>query len=274
MAKKFNPISNHISTKTAKNLKKVVVANALLNAEEQFNNLMLAYCEAYDSKVEAEEKAAAEAKIANDLATVLSEAEALEALSELKRHAQYDALFAQIVAKAEAKAKKKAAKAEARAKKAEAREKKGLSQRQLAKLAKINNSELSKIESGIRKDPSPKILRKISNIIDVNYSDLMYMIGLGLEVTQLNYFVKSHYASLNLEQLDTAEINVLGSIENSESIVSTCKKELEKDDLPEEQKELLIHTIEDHTYQINSSKEIIKLIQSLKVKERNKNAKN
>ena len=124
MAKKFNPISNHISTKTAKNLKKVVVANALLNAEEQFNNLMLAYCEAYDSKVEAEEKAAAEAKIANDLATVLSEAEALEALSELKRHAQYDALFAQIVAKAEAKAKKKAAKAEARAKKAEARAKK------------------------------------------------------------------------------------------------------------------------------------------------------
>ena len=120
---------------------------------------------------------------------------------------------------------------------AEAREKKGLSQRQLAKLAKINNSELSKIESGIRKDPSPKILRKISNIIDVNYSDLMYMIGLGLEVTQLNYFVKSHYASLNLEQLDTAEINVLGSIENSESIVSTCKKELEKDDLPEEQKD-------------------------------------
>ena len=87
---------------------------------------------------------------------------------------------------------------------AEAREKKGLSQRQLAKLAKINNSELSKIESGIRKDPSPKILRKISNIIDVNYSDLMYMIGLGLEVTQLNYFVKSHYASLNLEQLDTS----------------------------------------------------------------------
>ena len=51
---------------------------------------------------------------------------------------------------------------------AEAREKKGLSQRQLAKLAKINNSELSKIEAGIRKDTSPKILRKISNIIEVN----------------------------------------------------------------------------------------------------------
>ena len=157
---------------------------------------------------------------------------------------------------------------------AEAREKKGLSQRQLAKIAKINNSELSKIESGIRKDPSPRILRKISNIIDVNYSDLMYMIGLGLEVTPLNYFIKSHYSSLSLEELDIAEINVLGSIENSEKLVSSCKKQLENQNLTENEKELLIHTIEDNNYQINSSKEIIKLIQSLKVKERIKNAKN
>lgn len=156
---------------------------------------------------------------------------------------------------------------------AEAREKKGLSQRQLAKLAKINNSELSKIESGIRKDPSPRILRKISNIIDVNYSELMYMIGLGLEVTPLNYFIKNHYSSMNLEELDTAEINVLGSIENNEKLVDYCEKHLKDKDLPEEQRETLIHTIEDNKYQIYSSKEIIKLIQSLKVKERNKNAK-
>lgn len=156
---------------------------------------------------------------------------------------------------------------------AEARENKGLSQRQLAKIANINNSELSKIESGIRKEPSPKILRKISTIIDVNYSDLMYMIGLGLEVTPLNYFIKSHYSSLNAEELETAEINVLGSIENSEKLVLSCEKSLKKEDLTEQEKELLVHTIEDNNYQINSSREIIKLIQSLKVKERNKNAK-
>lgn len=155
----------------------------------------------------------------------------------------------------------------------EAREKKGLSQRQLAQKAKINNSELSKIESGKRKEPNPKILRKISNIIDVNYSDLMYKIGLGLEVTPLNYFIKSHYASLNAEELETAEINVLGSIENSEKLVESCQKRLDNDDLTENEKELLIHTIEDNTYQINSSKEIVKLILSLKVKERNRNAK-
>ena len=155
---------------------------------------------------------------------------------------------------------------------AEAREKKGLSQRQLAKIAKINNSELSKIESGIRKDPSPKILRKISNIIEVNYSELMYMIGLGLEVTPLNYFIKNHYSKLNKE-LDIAEINVLGSIENSEKLVSSCEEQLKDDNLTEPQRELLIHTIEDNKYQIKSSNEIVKLIQSLKVKERNKNAK-
>ena len=47
---------------------------------------------------------------------------------------------------------------------AEAREEKNLSQRQLAKLAGINSSGLSKIEAGER-DPSPKILRKISKYI-------------------------------------------------------------------------------------------------------------
>ena len=72
---------------------------------------------------------------------------------------------------------------------AEAREKAGLSQRQLAKKANINNSELSKIEAGIRKDPSPRILRKISNHLDVNYNDLMYMIGLGVQESSQNPFI-------------------------------------------------------------------------------------
>ena len=40
-----------------------------------------------------------------------------------------------------------------------------------------------------------------------------------------------------------------------------------------QEKELLTNTIKDTEYQINSSKEIIKLIQSIKVKERNKNVK-
>ena len=156
---------------------------------------------------------------------------------------------------------------------AEQREKAGYSQRQLAKIANISNAELSKIESGEREIPNPKTLRKISNYIDVNYNELMYMIGLGIEVSPLNPFIKDYYSSLKGKELNVAEINVLGSIENAEKLVSSCKNNLEKKDITEQEIELLNNTIKDTEYQINSSREIIKLIQSIKVKERNKNAK-
>ena len=156
---------------------------------------------------------------------------------------------------------------------AEAREKKGLSQRQLAKLANINNSELSKIESGIRKEPSPKILRKISNVLDVNYSDLMYMIGLGIEVSPLNPFIKDYYSKLKGDELNEAEVNVLGNKQNLEKLVLSCEEKLNDKSIIESERELLQNTIEDTKYQINTQNEIINLIQSLKVKERNKNAK-
>lgn len=156
---------------------------------------------------------------------------------------------------------------------AEAREKKGLSQRQLAKLAKINNSELSKIESGIRKDPSPKILRKISKYIDVNYNDLMYKMGLGIEVSPLNPFIKDYYSNLKGNELNEAEINVLGNKQNLEKLVLSCEEKLKDKNILDSEKDLLLHTIEDTNYQINTQQEIINLIQSLKVKERNRNAK-
>lgn len=155
----------------------------------------------------------------------------------------------------------------------EAREKANLSQRQLAKLANINNSELSKIESGVRKEPSPKILRKISNVLDVNYSDLMYMIGLGIEVSPLNPFIKDYYSKLKGDELNEAEVNVLGNKQNLEKLVLSCEEKLNDKSIIESEKELLQNTIEDTKYQINTQNEIINLIQSLKVKERNKNAK-
>ena len=155
----------------------------------------------------------------------------------------------------------------------EAREKANLSQRQLAKLANINNSELSKIESGVRKEPSPKILRKISNVLDVNYSDLMYMIGLGIEVSPLNPFIKDYYSKLKGDELNEAEVNVLGNKQNLEKLVLSCEEKLNDKSIIESERELLQNNIEDTKYQINTQNEIINLIQSLKVKERNKNAK-
>jgi len=99
------------------------------------------------------------------------------------------------------------------------------------------------------------------------------MIGLGIEVSPLNPFIKDYYSSLKGEELNVAEINVLGSIENAEKLVSSCKNNLKKKDITDQEIELLNNTIKDTEYQINSSREIIKLIQSIKVKERNKNAK-
>ena len=156
---------------------------------------------------------------------------------------------------------------------AEAREKAGYSQRQLAKEANISNAELSKIESGEREIPNPKTLRKISKYINVNYNEMMYKIGLGMEVSSLNPFIKAYYEKMNLNELNEAEINVLGSIENSRKLVDSCKENLKKKNILENEKELLLHTIEDTQYQITTSEEIVNLILSLKVKERNKNAK-
>ena len=51
------------------------------------------------------------------------------------------------------------------------------------------------------------------------------------------------------------------------------KENLKKKNILENEKELLLHTIEDTQYQITTSEEIVNLILSLKVKERNKNAK-
>ncbi len=155
---------------------------------------------------------------------------------------------------------------------AEAREKANLSQRQLAKIASISNAQQYKIESGEIETPNPKMLRKISQHINVNYNEMMYKIGLGMEVSPLNPFIKDYYNKMNLDELNEVEINVLGSITNLKQLVKSCEENLNKD-ITQSEKELLLHTIEDTNYQITTSNEIVNLIQSLKVKERNRNAK-
>ena len=156
---------------------------------------------------------------------------------------------------------------------ANAREQAGLSQRQLAKIANISNAELSKIESGEREIPNPKTLRKITQYIDLNYNDLMYMIGLGLQVSPLNPFLKHHYSELKGEELDEAWYNTKGSIKNWEFLVSSFKKKAEDKKISETEKEILLQTIEDTEYQINTAYEIIKLIESAKIKEKRANDK-
>ena len=153
----------------------------------------------------------------------------------------------------------------------EGREKQNLSMRQLAELAKVSHSDISRIESGEREVPNPKILRKISKYIDVNYNDLMYAAGLGFQVTPLNPFLKRYYSSLKGHELDEALINTLGSIENWEALVKSLRNRVKTEDISEEEKEIILQTIEDTEYQINSANEIVKLLHSAKTKERIEN---
>lgn len=53
----------------------------------------------------------------------------------------------------------------------------GLSQHDLADKSGINNSYLSRIEKGERR-PSPRLLRKLSNVLPVSYEELLFASGL------------------------------------------------------------------------------------------------
>ncbi len=157
---------------------------------------------------------------------------------------------------------------------AEAREEKGLSQRQLAKEANISNAELSKIESGEREVPNPKTLRKISKHIDLNYNDLMYMIGLGVQVSPLNPFLLDHYSHLKGQELEDAWTIAKASIKNNDLIIDSLQKRIDSEELTQDEEDVLYETIEDLKYQSNTNNEIIKLLESNMIKERLKNAKN
>ncbi len=59
----------------------------------------------------------------------------------------------------------------------DAREKRGLSQRQLSLLSGISNSEISRIEAGERKNPSPDVLKVLAKPLGLAYEDLMTAAG-------------------------------------------------------------------------------------------------
>ncbi|MBO5096095.1 MAG: helix-turn-helix transcriptional regulator [Bacilli bacterium] len=150
---------------------------------------------------------------------------------------------------------------------AEARESKGISQRKLARIANISNTEICRIESGDREIPRPKTLRKISRPIGVNYNELMYKIGLGLEINPLNPYIREYYSKLSLDELNIEELNILGYIFNLEQFLCYCNKRL--NDKSANEQELLLYTIEDTEYLIDISKDTIELIQKRKLSLRN-----
>lgn len=109
---------------------------------------------------------------------------------------------------------------------AKARENKGLSQRQLANAIGISNAEISKIESGEKEIPNPKLFRKISKVIGLNYNDMMEMVGLGGKLTPLNPFIKKHYENLKGEELDYEWMLFRSSVKRNDDMIESLNEEL------------------------------------------------
>lgn len=157
---------------------------------------------------------------------------------------------------------------------AKARENKGLSQRQLAILVGISNAELSKIESGEREIPNPKILKKISKHINLNYNDMLDMIGLGTQITTLNPFIRNYYENLRGDKLEDAWMMAKASINNNKIMIDALNQELERVDLSEEERERAIETKQDLEYQNVTNTLIVGILDENRLKEAKKNAKN
>lgn len=157
---------------------------------------------------------------------------------------------------------------------AKARENKGLSQRQLANAIGISNAALSKIESGETEIPNPKILKKISKHIDLNYNDMMSMIGLGTQITMLNPFIKNYYEHLKGDKLEDAWIIAKSSIDNNNIMIDNLNNDISNGNLSEEDKETALETIQDLEYQNTTNKLIIEILDNTRYKEAKNNAKN
>ena len=86
-------------------------------------------------------------------------------------------------------------------------------------------------------------------------------------------FEQNYYTNLKGSKIDVALVNTLGSIENWEDLVNSFKEKLEDKNTTNVERDIILQTIEDTEYQINTAKEIVKLLHSAKTKERIKNEK-
>lgn len=142
----------------------------------------------------------------------------------------------------------------------EAREKIGITKNQLAERTKVSHTEIARIESGEREVPNPKTLRKLSNFLGVNYNDLMYAAGLGAKISPLNPYLIRYYDSLKGEELENTIKSIGLSIKRNKVLIESLKKSSDDMSLSEEDRNEILETIEDLTYQNDTNEDIFKLI--------------
>ena len=113
------------------------------------------------------------------------------------------------------------------------REANKLSQRQLADLAKISNTEISRIESGERQKPSPAILKAIAPHLGITYSELMSQAGYIEETIEHEKYTEHIFRSEDGEFADTYKMAKNIHKKDSEllTIMNRVSSELPKEDI-------------------------------------------
>ncbi|EJP6474090.1 helix-turn-helix transcriptional regulator [Clostridium sporogenes] len=113
------------------------------------------------------------------------------------------------------------------------RKEKGLSQRQLAELSHISNTEISRIESGERQNPSPNILKSIAPHLGLSYGELMIKAGYIDESIEHEKYTEHIFKKANGEFADT--IRLVKNINDKDSelltIMNRVTCELSKEDI-------------------------------------------
>ena len=90
---------------------------------------------------------------------------------------------------------------------ADLRTEKGMSQRELAERSGLSNTEISRLESGKRLNPSPGTLKSISGALGVEYSELMRVAGYIEEVHEEDRFYELVFRNESGEIVDVIRIS-------------------------------------------------------------------
>lgn len=98
---------------------------------------------------------------------------------------------------------------------------KGLTSRKLAEKSGVSQPYISQLENGKNNNPSPEILKKLSETLDINYTDLMEMAGYIDEKNSLERAI-SKYSKV-LKEIDM----IIQHIETYESVVGSVKNQIE-----------------------------------------------
>lgn len=113
------------------------------------------------------------------------------------------------------------------------RTEKGLSQRQLAELSHISNTEISRIESGERRNPSPNTLKSLAPHLGISYGELMIKAGYIDESIEHEKYTEHIFRKADGELTDT--IRLAKTIHDKDSEILTIMNrvacELPKEDI-------------------------------------------